>query len=138
MDNITRYNPWCLRLGDDWQRFHVSAGKRHGKTVIAKLQGVDVRDQAGCLIGADVAISPDQLRAVPEGEFYWAQLIGLRVVNMKGELLGVVDHVFDTRAHDVLVLSGESELLIPFVQDKIIKSVSLDKGRIVADWEPTW
>jgi 16S rRNA processing protein RimM len=138
LDNIVEYNPWRLRLGDDWRRFHLRTGKRHGKTVIARLQGIDDREQAGSLIGADIAISPSQLRTLPEDEFYWAQLIGLRVFNLIGEPLGVVDHVLETGANDVLVLSGTSELLIPFVQGEIIKSVCLDKGYIVADWDMTW
>ena len=138
VDNIVGYSPWYLRFTDAWRLVKLGNGKRHGNTVIAKLHGIDDRNQASVLIGADIAISPGQLRTLPDGDFYWAQLIGLKVINLKGELLGVVDHVLETGANDVLVLAGETEMLIPFVQDDIIKAVQLDEGRIVADWETTW
>lgn len=138
VDNIVGYNPWYLRHTDDWRLVELITGKRHGKTMIAKLQGIDDRNQASRLVGKDIAISPSQLKTLSEGEFYWSQLIGLRVVNLNGDSLGVVDHVLETRANDVLVLGGQAEMLIPFVLEDIIKSVCLDEGRIVADWETNW
>ena len=138
VDNIVAYNPWYLRFADVWRTVELSTGKRHGKTVIAKLLGIDDRNQASLLVGAKIAISPGQLKPLAKGEFYWAQLVGLQVVNLNGELLGVVDYVLETGANDVLVLDGVAEMLVPFVQDDIIKSICLDERRIVADWDTTW
>jgi 16S rRNA processing protein RimM len=138
MDNIVGYNPWYLKLAGSWRLIELDKGKRHGKTIIAKLRGFDDRNQANRLIGADIAISPNQLRVLSEGEFYWSQLIGLQVVNLKGEFLGIVEHIMETGANDVLVLGGRREVMVPFVQDDIIKAVRLEEGRIVADWETNW
>lgn len=138
IDNIVGYNPWYLRFMNTWRLIELGKGKRHGKTVIAKLQGFDDREQASRLIGADIAVAPGQLKVLAEGEFYWTELIGLRVVNLRGEFLGIVDHVLETGANDVLILDGKREVMIPFVLDDIIKEVRLGESLIVADWETAW
>lgn len=138
MDNIVAYSPWYLRRADTWQPIELGKGKRHGKTMIAKLQGIDDRNEASRLIGANVAISPTQLEPLSDGEYYWTQLIGLQVVNPRGEILGIVARVLETGANDVLVLEGQGEVMIPYVQDDIIKAVRLDEGCIIVDWETMW
>ena len=55
---------------------------------------------------------------------------------MSGAPLGVVDHLVATGAHDVLVLAGPAQRMIPFVIGEVIRSVDLDTGVIVADWSP--
>ena len=62
-------------------------------------------------------------------------LQGLKVVTIKGELLGTVDHLIETGANDVLVVRGERERLIPFVLDQVIVNVDLDKREIQVDWD---
>ncbi|MFQ5551803.1 MAG: ribosome maturation factor RimM, partial [Gemmatimonadales bacterium] len=81
--------------------------------------------------------------ALPEDEYYWAQLQGLRVENIEGEPLGVVSHLFETGANDVMVVmpgrllnNGNrkgASLLIPYVST-VILAVDLDAGVIRVDW----
>ncbi len=137
-ENILQYSPWYLGRSGQWQSIELVGGRRQAKTVIAKLRGIDDRDLAAGLLGAEVAIHQAQLASLPEGEYYWMQLVGLRVVNLKGNDLGVVDHLLETGANDVLVLKGDAEILIPFVQDAVVKAVALDKGVITVDWEVSW
>ena len=59
----------------------------------------------------------------------------LTVVHRDGTELGRVDHLIETGANDVMVVKGEQERLIPFVMDKVILGVDLDKGEIEVDWE---
>src|SRR5690606_14411485 len=100
-DNILQYNPWQLRLPDGWRSVEVLAGRSHGKGVIAQLAGCEDRDQAARWVEAEIAVRRAQLPATPEGEYYWRDLVGLRVVNTEGEVLGVVDHLLETGANDV-------------------------------------
>ena len=109
-------------------------GHTHGRSIIAKLQGYETRTAALQLVGAKIAIIPEQLEPLAEGEFYWAQLIGLQVVDLKWRPLGKVDHLLETGANDVLVLKGEREILVPFVMGRVIKRVDLDARYIQADW----
>ena len=132
---ILDYDRWRLRRGANWHRVRVAEGKRHGKSVIAHLEGVDDRDEAATWIGADIAIARNDLPAAAEGSYYWADLEGLRVVHRDGTELGRVAYLLETGANDVLVTEGERERLIPFIADKVILGVDLDNGVIHVDWE---
>lgn len=134
-ENILNYSPWLLDNGGDWRSVKLVAGKKHGKGIIARLEDCDDRDLAATMIGQDIAIRQAQLAALEAGEYYWADLVGLEVVNIKQEPLGKVVRLIETGANDVLVVGEQEEILIPFVQPQIIKSVDLDTGRILADWE---
>ena len=83
-ENIVRYPIWQVRVGNEWRELKVEEGQANGKGVIAKLAGVNDRDAAATLIDATIAIPRDQLPALPDGEYYWADMEGLRVVNLEG------------------------------------------------------
>lgn len=136
--NILQYSPIYLARHNEWIEVKVSGGHMQGKGVVMGLQNVTDRDQVQPLIGSELAIKKEQLEPAQEDEFYWSDLIGLDVVNLKGEALGQVDHLMETGANDVLVVkpgNGQDERLIPFVVEEVIKAVDLDKQLIQVDWE---
>ena len=132
---ILDYDRWNLKIAGDWQQRALVEGKRHGKSVIACIEGVDDRDKAAALIDCDVAIERDALPETETGSFYWADLEGLKVLHRDGTELGHVAYLMETGANDVLVTEGERERLIPFIADKVILDVDLDEGVIRVDWE---
>ena len=134
--NIVGFDVWTLRDRDGERTVEVEDGREQGAGVVAKLRGVDDRDQARGLVGADIAVERAALPKCEPGEYYWTDLEGLEVVTPAGARLGTVDHLVATGEHDVLVLSGRAERLIPFVRGTVIQSVDLDAGVIVADWSP--
>ena len=134
--NILNYSPWYLHRAGGWERHDLQAGRAHGKGVVARLEGCEDRDDAAALMQADIAIRREQLPALQPGEFYWTDLEGLRVRTTGGLDLGVVDHLFETGANDVLVVKGERERLIPFLWRDVIRSVDLETGLMVVDWDP--
>lgn len=137
--NILGYEPWYLRTANKpdaaWQVANVEEAKEHGNGIVAKFAGCDDRDAAALMRGTDIAIQRDQLPPPEEGEYYWADLVGLRVVNLEGTDLGTVDHLMETGANDVLVVKGERERLIPYVMDVFIHDVNLEAGVIRVDWD---
>jgi 16S rRNA processing protein RimM len=134
-DNIVHYQPWYLRRGNAWQPRRVAEGRTHGKGVIARLENCEDRDQALALMHCEVGVRREQLPATAPGEYYWNDLLGLAVVTLQNELLGKVDHLLETGANDVLVVTGDRERLIPFVVDQVVKRVDLDAGVIQVDWD---
>jgi 16S rRNA processing protein RimM len=132
---ILDYEDWLLLRDDDWQSVNIVEGKRHGKTVIARIDGVDDRDDAAAYVGNDIGVPRERLPDTGRGEFYWADLEGLQVVHIDGRILGKVAHLLATGANDVLVVKGDQEILIPFVQGEVIKDVDLAAGVINVDWE---
>lgn len=135
LDNILRYTPWQVLRDGQWQPMKPLGGRIHGKGIVAQLEGCDDRDAAATLIGCDIAIERSQLPRAAEGEIYWADLIGLKVVTLDGVELGVVDHLLETGANDVVVVRGERERLLPYV-DQVIREVDLDGGLLRVDWDP--
>lgn len=136
-ENIVQYSPWIVVRGEKRQTLQVKAGRRQGKAVVAKLDGCNDREAAEALIGADIAISRDQLPAttVP-GEYYWADLVGLRVETVDGIGLGVIGQLFETGANDVMVVQGDRERLVPYIWEQVVREVDLDTGVMRVDWDP--
>jgi len=132
---VLSYDNWLLGRDGDWQSATVAEGQRHGKSVVVRIDGFDDRDQAAKLVGAEIAVPPDQLPETESGHYYWRDLEGLRVVGVDGFELGTVSYLLETGAHDVMVLKGDSERLIPFVKDEIVIDVDLALGVITVDWE---
>ncbi len=133
-EQITGISPWLLEIDGKLVEFKVK-GKKQGKLVIAHLQGCDDRNKALDFVNVKIFIHKDQLPRLNNGEYYWSDLEGLSVETTTGELLGTVDHLLETGANDVLVLTGDRERLIPFVMDEIILDVNLNKGIIRVNWQ---
>ena len=135
-DRILDYSPWLVKGRDGWKEWNVAEGHAHGKGVIARLEGVTDRDQAMSLLGAEIAVWREQLGETKPGQYFWADLVGLDVRLEGGRSLGRVEGLMATGANDVLVVKGERERLIPFIQGQVIKGVDLGAGFIMVDWDP--
>jgi 16S rRNA processing protein RimM len=136
-ENIVNYSPWFIELGQELKSVDVS-GRLQGRNVIARLEGIEDRSQAEALTGCRILIDPAQLPRLPAGDYYWSDLIGLKVETLQGEPLGVVASMLETGADDVMVLSGDRERLIPFVMDDIVREVDLARQRLIVDWLPDY
>jgi 16S rRNA processing protein RimM len=135
-ENILTYSPWLLKKGDQIKTVNVVEGQLQGKTIVAQLADIDDRNQAESLMGWDIFITQDQLPKSAKGEYYWSDLIGLQVETIDGIQLGVVDSLLETGANDVIVVQGERERVVPFLQGQTIIKVDLDAGKIIVDWDP--
>ena len=90
------------------------------------------------LKGKTVAVPRAALPAPEAGQYYWADLVGLEVVNSQGSVLGVVQGLFSNGAHDVMELAGEkSTRLVPFLP-AVVKLVDLEARRIEVEWGAEW
>jgi len=135
-DKILDYQPWIVRHNGVEQVLRAKPLIRHPK-VAAALDGIEDRDIAEAMVGADICVRRAQLPAPTAGEYYWFDLEGLAVRTLDGAELGTVARVFATGANDVLVVrQGERERLIPFVQGSYVRRVDLAGGLIEVDWDP--
>ena len=156
MESIVDYSPWYIRAENrkqaPWTKVKLKAGKRHAKTVVAKFEHCNDRDQAMAYIGTEIAIEQEQLEALRKNdEYYWRDLIGLRVINRQDIELGIVKSMLETGANDVLVVSQETigedeseldeskpktiERLIPWSMHNTVIDVDLKQGVIEVDWD---
>ena len=146
-ENIQHYQPWhlkqgCSRSGGEWKPVKVIGFRPQGKGLIAQLEGVTDRNMAAALVGQDIGIPRDLLPQSGGGEYYWRDLIGLRVFHSEGADFGKVVRMLETGANDVVVVRGDSksldrrERLIPWQPDDVITDVNLAEGRMTVDWDP--
>ena len=134
MEAILDYQPWLL--GDQQKSVKLLDGRKQGKGLVACLPGIEDREQAITLVGQQIFVRRDQMPATAENEYYWSDLEGLEVHTTEGELLGKVERLMETGANDVLVIRGQREHLVPFVQGQYVTRVDLDGGLIEVDWDP--
>ncbi len=125
-----------LKKNDETKTVTIVDGQLQGKTIVAQLSDVGDRDQAASLMGWDVFITQDQLPKAAKNEYYWSDLIGLSVETIEGVQLGIIDSLLETGANDVIIVQGERERVIPFLQGQTIISVDLAVGRMIVDWDP--
>jgi 16S rRNA processing protein RimM len=122
----------------DGKAYPVEARRAHSGKLLAKLGGIESREAALALKGREVAVPRELLPEPEEGRYYWADLVGLEVVNAEGLELGVVQGLFSNGAHDVMELRGDGrKRLLPYVA-AVVKRVDLDARRIEVDWGTDW
>jgi 16S rRNA processing protein RimM len=112
-------------------RVHGCGPGRKGE-VRLKFDGIERRDAIGRLVGLVVSAPVSHLPELPAGEFYWYELIGCRVASVSGLEVGTVREIWETGAHDVLVVVDEDGIqrLLPTARD-LMTDVNLETRRIV-------
>ncbi len=134
-EKILEYGPWILGTGDTQQPGVVVAGRRHGKSVIAALEGIEDRDAAKALVDMDIFVDRESMPQPDAGTWYWVDLEGMTVETTEGEGLGNVDSFIETGARDVMVVVAENRRrLIPFARPEIVVDVDTERGVITVDW----
>ncbi|MEZ5565792.1 MAG: ribosome maturation factor RimM [Gammaproteobacteria bacterium] len=137
--NIVAYSPWVLRKDGSEMVHTVVAGQAHGDGIVAQLAGIVDRETAALLVGSEIEVDratlgPPPAQAVP-GEYFWFDLHGMEVSTASGKRLGVVDHLVETGANDVMVVVGEARHLVPFVYGSVVLAVDTESRRITVDWD---
>jgi 16S rRNA processing protein RimM len=121
--------------------YQVAEARIHSSTVVARLGGIETREQALELKGGQVSISRDALPEPGAGHYYLVDLVGLEVLNEQGEDLGTVKRWISNGAQDVMEVAGPGAKggtrLIPWVS-AVVKEVDLTGRRIVVDWGADW
>jgi 16S rRNA processing protein RimM len=98
---------------------------------IVKLGGIEDREAAASLVGSHVWMPFEKMKKLPDGEYYWRDIIGLQVVTEEGQVLGRIESVFPTGSNDVYVCKeGEREILLPAIGD-VVRNVDMDRRIIV-------
>jgi 16S rRNA processing protein RimM len=138
-DSLSAYRKWWVGKNGSWRELEVAESVlRHGVSLVARFEGWAERDAALALKGSEIALERKALPQNAKDEFYWVDLVGLKVVNGKDEELGVVAELFDSGAHPVIrVVAGETERLLPFVE-QVVRRVDTAEGRIRVEWELDW
>ena len=97
LDNILQYQPWTLRGPDGERTVKVTGSRMQGKSLVVQLDGESDRTRAEALFcGRDILVPANALPVLEEDEFYWRDLIGLRVCHKDGRDLGKLTSMMET------------------------------------------
>jgi len=111
--------------------FSVDAVQIGREFFFLKLVGIEDRDAAAKLVLSSVWIPSEKMKKLPEGEYYWRELIGLRVVTEEGRSLGRIESIFPTGSNDVYVCrAAEKEILLPAIGE-VVRKIDTDHGIMV-------
>jgi 16S rRNA processing protein RimM len=98
-----------------------------GKFLYIELEGIPDVESAQALVGCKVFLPEGMQEKLPEGEYYWREIIGLDVYNEEGKYIGRIESVFPTGSNDVYVCKGEEkEMLLPAIAE-VIRQIDLNR-----------
>lgn len=145
LDGVFAYTPWLLGQVEEGNEYVVDQWRTHNKGLVAKLVGVEDRDDAERIKNLEISIKAEMLPELDDNDVYWRELVGMQVVTSKGYNLGVIKELFETGANDVLLVKanlndafGQKERMVPYLLDQVIKQVDRQAKTVTVDWDPAF
>jgi 16S rRNA processing protein RimM len=145
LDGVFAYTPWLLGQVEESEDYVVDQWRTHNKGLVAKLIGVDNRDDAEGIKNLEISIKAEMLPELDDNDVYWRELVGMQVVTVKGYNLGVIKELFETGANDVLLVKanlndafGQKERMVPYLLEQVIKQVDRQAKTVTVDWDPAF
>jgi len=123
---------FVLEGDEDKERIILEETREDAGALLARFQGRENREQAAELSGKRLLVTPDEVDEAPPGSFWEHQLIGMTVNTCAGACLGEVIEVMETGANDVLVVKGDTECLIPMIEE-VVTEIDVEAGTIIVD-----
>jgi 16S rRNA processing protein RimM len=120
-----------ILVGQDRHPLVLERIRPHRGRLLLKVGSINDRDQAETLRSQNLYLSSDQVEPLPDGEYYYWQILGLEVYEESGDRLGVVKNIIETGANDVYVIENDegNEILVPAIEE-VIRDVDLDSERM--------
>ena len=113
------------KAGQIENRYSIQWAKPHGKAMLLSLKGIDDRNAADCLVGAEFFIERTSLPELEPGSYYWVDLIGLSVFSSDDQYIGYIESIIPTGSNDVYVVknhdkNNDHEILIPAIESVVL------------------
>lgn len=148
-ENLFDYGPYWLAGREEQEKellpIKIDEGRAQGEGLVAHLYGVDDRDEARVYCQREILVAKAVLPLLPKGEYYWSDLLGLKVYSSWGDertLLGTVKQMLETGANDVMVVQpcegsvDKRERLLPFLLNEYQTQIDLQAGCLSLEWDP--
>jgi 16S rRNA processing protein RimM len=129
---------WWLVRAEAPMRLTVTGVRQHADLLLAKWEGCETPEAADALKGAEIAVARGDFPVLEEGQYYWVDLIGARVVNRRGVELGEVQGLRNNGAQDLLEVGGNGAMLLVPMVEAYIDRIDLPAHRVQVDWEADW
>ena len=138
-DAIFDMQPWWIKSATGVRPLTVTNWRQQGNGLVAQFEQIPDRNVAETMNGVAIWTEKDALPEPAEDEYYWSDLLGLKVINEQEEYLGDIAEMFETGAHDIMRVEATSdsfddeERLIPWHKQTIVK-VDLSAKTVIVDW----
>lgn len=134
--NIMKYrNQWHIEKKGEFSPVDILSLQEQGNNLLAHIKGYEQENIAKMLTNTTIAVPGENLEKLPDGEYYWHDLVGMHVVNKEGLDFGVVTDVMATGSNDVLIVDGSKRHLVPYLLDQHVLSIDMDHQKIIVDWD---
>lgn len=129
-----RFHPGLhVFVGEPPRELTIQDARVTGDTVFLQFEQIEDRTLADSLRGAEVRVARADAVPLPAGQYFWKDVLGLRVEDGAGQVFGTVKDILATGANDVYVVEGASgELLVPAIRD-VVKDIDPSQGRMVIE-----
>lgn len=106
--------------------------KFHRHLVLIKFKGIEDINMAEKYKGCYLKIKREDARKLPKDTYFIADLIGIKVYDEEGNLLGKVDDIYNNKVHDIYVVKDDlgKQILLPSTKE-VIKQIDVDEDKIV-------
>ena len=135
-DNPRRFAAGAELKTAQGQVMRIVSASPHKGRLLLRLAGVEDRNSAEALRGLRLYVDESEIEPLPEGSWYWFQLLGLTVTE-KGRVLGEIADILPYTANDVYVVQRENkkDLLIPALR-QVVKQVDLERKVMEVELPP--
>ena len=117
--------------GHHLREYRIISARPHKRSVLLEVEGIESIEKAESVKGSPVLVRKKSLKKAGDDEFFWFELLGLRVYHEDGTYLGRLTQIIPTPANDVYVVTkGKKEHLIPATVE-VVRRVDLEKGRMI-------
>lgn len=130
--NFERLKKIYIKQKKQKTEYEIEEVKYHKNMVLIKLKNIDTVEQAENLRNATIEIPRKDATPLEEGTYYIADLLGMEVFTDEGELLGILQDIYNTGSNDIYVVKNElgKQILLPGIED-VIKEVLLEENKII-------
>lgn len=138
--NLFSLQPLWIKTATGMKPLTVKQWREQGVGLVAQFDQIPDRNVAETMHGTSIWADKNSFPTLEEDEYYWSDLVGLRVQNQTGDDFGVIKELFETAAHAIMVVKADNksldneERLIPWSKQTVL-DVDLPSGKVIVDWQ---
>ncbi|WAI18640.1 MAG: ribosome maturation factor RimM [Buchnera aphidicola (Acyrthosiphon caraganae)] len=139
-EKIFNYLPWFFLKEKKWTKIQINNWKNHKNNFVVQIKNISDRSIVRKFTNSDIIISKYTLPVLQKNDYYWNDIIDCKVFNLDQIYLGTVINLMRIKNNDILILKNESKkfkknILIPFIENHIIKNVNIKNKFILVQWK---
>lgn len=139
-ENIERFSKMktvYVKNKKENKKYEIEEVKYHKNMVLVKFKGIENPEQADLLRQSYLLVDRADEEPLEEGTYYIVDMIGLEVYTEEGELLGILEDIFNTGSNDIYVVKNElgKQILLPSIPD-VIKKIDMPNRKVIVHLLP--